>query len=207
MKFVARYLLIVLSLFNSSFSNDIPEPYRSIKDLPFDSQGWFINADPLKNLLNVKPAKIVIEVGCWLGASTRFLASTIPADGVVYAVDNWIPTEIHYINDSRLPFLYQLFLSNVKHVKLTHKIIPVRMDSLEAAQALNVQADLIYIDANHSTAAVYKDIIAWSSHLAKDGIICGDDWESWESVKKGVIQAAEKLNKDIGTSGNCWWLY
>lgn len=187
--------------------SEIPEPYRSIQVLPFDGHGWFVNEAQLHICLEVKPARVVIEVGSWLGKSTRFIASCIPEDGRVYAIDTWLgsPGESVHMKDPRLPHLYQLFLSNVRHAGLTQKIIPIRMESLEAAKGLAVQADLIYLDASHDIESVYQDIVAWYPHLVEEGIFCGDDWD-WESVRIGVIKAAGILHKKVNYYSHFWWL-
>ena len=200
MKFFTYFLL-----FGAFAQLNAVEPYDSIDDLPFDGHGWFSNKAPLEKVMNEKQPKIVIEIGSWLGSSTRFLAEKIVEGGKVYAIDTWrgSPGEAIHLQDSRLPYLYQLFLSNVKHAGLTHQIIPIRMESLEAAQALNVMADLIYIDASHDTASVIADIMHWQSHLNPDGIMCGDDW-LWGSVRNAVEQCAVSLDKKIYAEGNFW---
>lgn len=188
---------------------DIPEPYRSVIDLPFDPHGWFGNAEQLSNCFQEIEIKTIIEVGSWLGASTTYLGNHVSnKGGKVYAVDTWLgsPEEAVHMQDPRLPYLYQLFLSNIKHAKLTNTIIPVRMRSLEAAHALDVKADLIYLDAAHDTLNVYLDIIAWNQHLSEGGILCGDDW-LWPTVRAAVIQGAAELNKSIYSSGNFWRYY
>ncbi len=185
----------------------MPEPYCSIQDLPFDNQGWFWNGKQLEScILEMKP-KVVIEVGSWLGSSTRFIAQRLPKEGKLYAVDTWQGSgdeELHQ-KDPRLPYLYQLFLSNVKHAGLTNIIVPIRMDSIEASKALNVKADLIYIDAGHDTESVYNDIMAWLPHLKKGGIFCGDDW-MWYSVRLAVERAAKELNCKIYVEEAFWRL-
>ena len=180
-----NYLCVWIAFTSLCFANSIPEPYRSIVDLPFDGHGWFINQNQLQTILSSRKPVIVIEIGSWLGCSTRFIAEKMPDNGVLYAVDTWkgSSNEQAHLQDPRLPHLYQLFLSNVKHAGLAHKIIPIRMDSIEAAKALNVKADLIYIDAAHDTESVKKDILNWFPHLNRGGLLCGDDW-GWESVKK-----------------------
>ena len=202
-KFITLIILIFSQL---TASQDIPEPYRSVMDLPFDPQGWFGHAEVLHNIITTRPIKTVVEIGSWLGASTRFIAETLPPDGVVYAVDTWCgsPNEPGHMQDPRLHHLYQLFLSNVKHAGLTHKIVPIRMSSLEAANGINVRADLIYIDGAHDTVSVINDIFGWNGHLAEGGMMCGDDW-LWESVRIGVIHAAPHVNKTVRASGNFWW--
>ena len=174
----------------------------------FDEHGWFFNGELVEDCLKIMPAKIVIEVGSWLGLSTRFIARILPENGTVYAIDTWLGSKEHQQDPrltSRMPHLYQTFLSNVKHAELTQKIVPIRMASLEAAEALNVEGDLIYIDASHEEEDVYNDIIAWHAHLAKGGIICGDDWNS-VPVKSGVMQAAITLNLGIKFLDRFWMI-
>lgn len=186
----------------------MPEPYRSVRNLPFDEHGWFNNGKMVEECLKIKPAKIVIEVGSWLGLSTRFIARILPKNGIVYAIDTWLGSEEHLKNPeltSKIPHLYQTFLSNAKHAELTEKIVPIRMASLEAAEALNVEGDLIYIDASHEEEDVYNDIIAWYPHLSKGGILCGDDWNA-HSVKSGVMQAAITLKLGIKYWDRFWLL-
>lgn len=183
----------------------MPEPYCSINDLPFDDHGWFSNQGQIETCINELKPTTVIEVGSWLGASTRFIAERLPIGSKLYAVDTWLGSqneELHQ-QDPRRPFLYQLFLSNVKHAGLTDVIVPIRMDSIEASKALNMKADLIYLDASHDTESVHNDIMAWFPHLIQGGIFCGDDWH-WTSVRDAVIQAAADLNAPISSEGNFW---
>lgn len=207
MKKIVYGLFLFLLCFLSTLQAEtqIPEPYRSINDLPFDPHGWFGNKEQLTACFHEKEIHTVIEIGAWLGLSTRFLARSVKPGGKVYAVDTWAGSsaEAVHMQDPRLPYLYQLFLSNIKHEKLTNQIVPIRMNSLEAAKALNIKADLIYIDASHETENVYQDILAWDVHLNEGGIMCGDDW-LWPSVRLAVEQTAEILNKSIETSDNFW---
>ena len=183
-------------------------PYDLINSLPFDGSGFFINQKPLDELLKSRPFYKAVEIGSWLGMSTRFIAQRLAPEGKLYAIDTWKGTsgETWHEQDARLSYLYQLFLSNVKHEQLTDIIIPVRMESLEAAMALNIKADLIYIDAAHDTKSVFNDIIAWYPHLEPDGIMCGDDWE-WETVKIAVTSAAQILGKQVYSEGYFWRYY
>jgi len=199
------------------FSQDLPDPYNSLSNvLPFDGHHWFVNPIPLKNVLSEKPAYTVIEIGSWLGESTRFIANNLSdKKGLVYAVDHWkgpLPSmgyeELGAYEEQkhRLPTLYEQFLSNIIHAGLCNTIIPIRMESLEAARQLDVIADVIYIDAAHDTESVYSDIMHWLPHVSIDrGVICGDDW-SWASVRKAVEKAAVDLHMEIYTEGNFWRL-
>ncbi len=184
---------------------ELPEPYCSINILPFDEHGWFNNHQQLKQCIQEKPIYTVIEVGSWLGSSTRFIAKQLPPGARLYAIDTWkgSPEENVHMQDPRLPTLFQSFLSNVMHESLEQIIIPLRMDSVEAANAMNVKADLIYLDASHDAASVYRDIMAWYPHLKEGGTFCGDDW-IWYSVREGAWRAAAELNLNIVNNESFW---
>lgn len=184
----------------------LPEPYDSIVDLPFDDHGWFFNARQLETILSIRKPKTVIEIGSWLGSSTRFIASHLPKNGILYAVDTWrgSQNEAVHMQDPRLPHLYQLFLSNIKHANLTDKIVPIRMESKEAANALNVRADLIYIDGSHDVLSVMEDILSWYPHLNEKGLMCGDDWGA-KMVRMAVLHCASQLKLESKHDDNFWW--
>ena len=195
----------------SYLCGEIQEPYKSIKVLPFDSHGWFRqgNQKNLNFLISKYKPKVIVELGTWLGSSAIFMASRLDEDGKLYSVDDWTASSDQSIQldksvHSKLPTLYQQFLSNVIHHNLTDKIIPVRMKTLEAAKALNIKADLIYVDASHDEESVFNDIMHWHPKLNPQGIMCGDDWYA-PSVQKGVQKAARILKQRIKSEGNFWY--
>lgn len=204
------FLLLGIGFLYGDMRHDLPEPYNTVDVLPFDGQGWYMNGSQMRELIKKKNVKIVIEVGSWLGASTRHIASVLPKGGKVYAVDHWKGSVEHQEGQDawspHLPHLYEQFLSNVIHAKLTNKIIPVKMDSLEAAWHLrHIVPDLIYIDAGHETDDVYADLNAWYPFVQGRGILCGDDW-TWQSVRLAVEIFARERNLKINASGNFWRL-
>lgn len=127
-----KKILLVFATF--SLCANLPDAYKELKELlPF----FYINASQIQNLFwEIKP-KAVIELGSWLGASTRHMAQLLPESGVVYAVDHWLGSVEHHKNrifHKYLPTLYEQFLSNVIHAGLTHKIFPIRMNTLDAVK-------------------------------------------------------------------------
>ena len=189
--------------------NTVSEPYCSMKNLPYDQESWVgpTNAYFLDKFIKDKAINTVVEIGSWIGSSARYIASRLPPDGLLFAVDCWLgtPESAVLLKDPRLSHLFQLFLSNIKHAGLTHKVVPIRMYSVMAAQLLNVKADLIYIDAAHDYQNVLNDIMAWYPHLNPGGVMCGDDWCLYEGVSKAVIQAAKNLNLKVYGVDNFWW--
>lgn len=208
-KLIFIFLIFLSQIQGNQVQDSLPEPYKSTELLPFNPQGWYENHRQIESLVKLFHVKNVIEVGSWLGLSTRHIASLLPEGGKVYAIDHWKGSEEHQ-SSSILPSLYQQFLSNVIHENLAHKIVPIRMASLDAAQCFRslqvpINPDLIYIDASHDTDSVYADLIAWYPFVKDHGVLCGDDW-NWNSVRVAVEKFAHERNLHIQASGNFWSL-
>lgn len=207
-KFASITFITLFSLNASS----LPEPYASTKLMEPNWHGWFPgeNKKNLEIFIKKYKPKCVVELGSWMGVSTVFMAQLLEDNALLYAVDDWTAdTDICIQANAEvralLPTLYQQFLSNIIHAKLCEKIIPVRKKTLAAAKDLNVQADLIYVDASHDEESVYNDIINWYPKLNKNGIMCGDDWISFASVRKAVTRAALFLGITVSSDGNFWY--
>jgi predicted O-methyltransferase YrrM len=205
-----RILGFVLSIWFLQ-AEKLPAPYDSLTTVhPFVDFGWYQNGGYLRELIMEYRVRTIIEVGVFLGQSTMDLAKHLPEGGVVYAVDHFLGSPEHQPGHGAwhpcVPYLYEQFLSNVIHENLTHKIIPVRQESLEAAKSLKgIQPDLIFIDASHETEAVYQDLCAWFPLVQGRGILCGDDW-LWESVRIAVERFAQDRDLIVAPKGGFWRL-
>jgi len=190
----------------------IPEPYASINTLPFYMLGFFSpeNQKKLEHFIKTYEPKTIVELGCWMGTTTSFMALLMPKDSKIYSID--------YFDDSIDPYLkaredlskkttelYQQFLSNMRHYQLCNKVIPVKMGTIEAANSLNIKADLIYIDASMEEELVFKDIMAWYPKLNKQGILCGNNWLWCTGIQNGVTRAAQELGRKIIVEQNFWY--
>lgn len=204
------FSLVCLSI--SSFANG-NKAYEELPEiLPFNGQGWYSNAEPMEDLINKHQPKIVIELGSWLGLSTRHIAKCLPYDGHVFAVDHWLGSDEHQIETPEyLPTLYQQFLSNVIHEELTEKITPVKMTTLEAVDYFlknEIVPDLIYVDASHDEKSVYADLKAYFPLVKGHGIICGDDW-GWGPtlpIQKAVQRFARKNRLHVNVINGWFWI-
>jgi len=203
----------VVILLSIAFICPVNSSYQDIEILPFKAWDWFCNATQLTDIIKQERPKIVVELGSWLGTSTAFFAQNIDAEGKVYAIDIWDETPEctdvlrQSMNKEELKYfyatLYQQFLSNMIHLKLEDKVIPFRSKTVIAASLLDVQPDLVYVDACHNEEDVYSDIMVWYQKLKPGGTMCGDDW-SWDGVRRGVERAAARLNQVITPDGNFW---
>lgn len=189
----------------------LPSPYDSVELLPFDPRGFYRNPEQIAAMFNKHNPKIVIEIGCWTGQSTIHMASLLPKDGVLYAIDHWFGSSEHQPGQPFwspvLPYLYQQFLSNVIHAQLTEKIIPLRMNSLDACEYLDsIRADFIYIDASHDFHSVYEDLKAWYPAVKNHGILAGDDYDC-PNVSAAVHKFAKEQGLKVIVLGPSFWYY
>lgn len=140
----------------------------------------------------------IIEVGSWLGRSTKVLAKH--TKGVVYAVDHWQGTpddpEQHalyagLIAEGRDP--YMEFMNNLRREIAAKRVHPIRMPSVEAGQRLlaahgPASFDMVFIDADHGYAGCKGDIAAYLPLIAPGGLVSGHD-SHWPGVARAVTEA------------------
>ncbi len=176
---------------------------------PNEQHGWLSESTQalLKASLNER-TKLVIELGSWLGLSTRFIAGAAPHAHVI-AVDHWQGSPEHQRKPelaSLLPVLYEAFLSRCWSFR--DRILPVRMATREGLEEIarhGLEPDLVYLDADHSYDAVKADIFE-IRRLFPSAVLIGDDW-NWESVRVAAIDAAKELGEVLGVHGTAFRLF
>lgn len=154
----------------------------------------------------------VIEIGSWMGRSTRAMADNMEHGALLYAVDTWRgsagPKEVRHqqlLADKPEDWLANLFQKNMEGSK-----IPVIMEiseSLEAAKqfaAAGKKFDMIFIDAAHDYDNVKADILAWRPLLAPGGLLCGHDFDGG---RPGVVKAVRELiaKPRMAGAGSIWY--
>jgi len=197
--------------------NDLPNPWKLADipaDLPFDSHGWFSHenmTDIMQWASQRGEIHTVIELGSWLGKSTRFFADL--AD-LVIAIDHWEGSPEHHLPDrhdvrERLQNLFPSFLRNCRGYE--DVIAPVRATTVDAAQLEFPPADIIYVDADHSFEGVLADLRNFFPKRAPGGLFCGDDWK-WTDpqdrlpVREAVTKFAADERLILTAHGNFWRL-
>ena len=119
-------------------------------------------------------ARSVVEVGVYEGATSAILAQAIAPEGTLWLVD---PFFRHTRPEKWLSFSYDEFIARRSVRRWRDRTRFVRELSVEAARKLRLDApaDLVFIDADHSYAAVRDDFIAWRGHLRDGGAIAFHD--------------------------------
>jgi hypothetical protein len=177
--------------------------------VPTDDHNWFVNGKALEDCL--ESSYLILELGAWLGGSTRFLSDR---SSFVITVDHWLGsenqrTEVRTDVNNKLPHLYETFLTNCWAYR--DKILPLRMSTSQGMDLLlrhKVVPDLIYIDADHSYDACARDIED-AFRFGGKTTITGDDW-AWGSdkpVRRAVTDFARGHGMRVYARANFWRLY
>jgi cephalosporin hydroxylase len=179
---------------------------RTYAEIP----GWFNEEWLYDRMIDRAPgAATFVEVGCWLGKSTAYCASRIRSCGkpiAFYAVDTWqgSPSEPDLMNAVAEAggSVYQLFRANMEEAGVMETIRPVQLPSVAAATLFaNATLDFVFIDADHTCAAVQSDIVAWRPKVKRGGVLAGHDWNTYGSVQQAVTAM---LGHEFTVEGNCW---
>lgn len=192
-----------------------------------DLHGWGANSETFEQLLEEHRPRLVIEVGTWKGASAVRMANIGTAldieNMVIVCVDTFLGSAEMWAekDDPRFfeslglhhgfPTVFYQFLANVHLRRLADKIVPLPLDSVNAASLLteiDLVADAIYIDGAHDYVSVRRDLEVYWPLLRPGGLMFGDDYASYAP---GVIRAVDEFARDIGkTASNDsvrkWWL-
>lgn len=170
-----------------------------------DDHGWMDLRHERFFLNNIpKDASVILELGCWLGKSTRFLAKSFKNSQII-SVDHWRGSPEHDDIDgkraakSKLGTLYETFLVNL----WSHKdmVTPVRLDTANAIILLGyygIKPDVVYVDAGHDFESVLSDLLLIHEYFP-DTLILGDDY-MWKdgTGKRPVAMAVGEFCKKTG---------
>lgn len=135
-----------------------------------------------------KNPQVVIEVGSFVGESAIHMAKLMKElgnDGLIICVDTWYAGFDHYKGAPEKirghfgrPDLYYRFMANVIQHQVQDRILPLAMDSINAARVLGwigIQADFIYVDASHEEGDVLRDYNAYWDLVRSGGAMMVDD--------------------------------
>jgi predicted O-methyltransferase YrrM len=155
----------------------------------------------LASLVQKLGASCVVEVGCYVGLTTRSLvdaSSTV----IVHAIDHFEGNPNDRLGDLSQKHgketIHRTFCENLSDCLFKRVFLHVGSSELYA-RIWPFQADLIFIDACHDYESVKRDIRAWSPHVRQGGVLCGHDY----GVFEGVTRAANEINPDT-VQGLVW---
>jgi len=158
----------------------------------------------------------VIEIGCWEGKSTTYIANACYPENVI-CNDTWLGniaesqlTGITHVTEIILKNrdVYSIFLNNMKSLTKDNFSV-VKQDCLEWLQTYKEPIKFCHIDASHEYQSVYDTIKLIIPNLQKGGIICGDDFLNAninrDDLKGGVERAVRESLTGFKNYGNLWY--
>jgi hypothetical protein len=183
-------------MINNDFFKDYKYPLE-FPQVPKDDHGWFPKWNEELLVPNVTDKKLVVELGSWLGKSTRKWLTNSNAN--VICIDTWQGSVEHTERRKdvigKLPTLKDTFLNNQEEWR--ERVFPVQMNTVQGMAELykyQIYPDFIYIDASHQYEDVYTDL-AMAYNYFPNAFICGDDW-GWHNKTQGkrkTVQEAVKI--------------
>ncbi|MES3001680.1 MAG: class I SAM-dependent methyltransferase [Pseudomonadota bacterium] len=139
------------------------------------------------------PTPRILEIGSYLGASSRFLAAALPAGGKLFCVDTWNNETMPEGTRETLPE----FERNV--AAFAGRIVKVRKDSKDlAASDIELPLDLVFIDGDHSFAAVRRDFDAVAPWVADAKFVAFHDTTYFRGVSRVLGQALDSGQWQMG---------
>lgn len=104
--------------------------------------------------------------------------------------------------------LFEIFLQNVKKMRLDDVITPLRLPASAAGQVLScyqLQADMAYIAEAHDYQTVLSDLVYYDGIVKDGGILFGDDYE-WLPVRRAVDDFARQKQLSVEMLGEKTWI-
>ena len=182
-----------------------PDPAPMWSAIP----GWFDFQQVYQELAGrAQDGDVFVEIGCYLGRSGCFFGDALRTTGkrvTLLCVDVW-PAQFDFQDGSgtviEAPF--ETFLANVRQCRLTKIIVPLRCESLRAAQFVTNNLAAVFIDGEHDYDNCKADIAAWMPKVRQGGILAGHDFSAtFPGVEKAVREAFGDNIRVIGQS----WLH
>jgi len=191
------------------FSEQNSVEFPEISDNTFeDIEGWFgpAQAQHFASFIdNCEEGATLVEIGAWLGRSTRWQAQYIKDSGKqinYHVIDTFKGSQnedehVKIVEDIGTDgSIRSLFNKNLEG--LEDYISVIEGDSAESAGEFEDESvDMVYIDGDHSLDGVARDIIAFYPKLKMGAILSGDDYHPVWGVYSAVNNIVGALNLDI----------
>ncbi len=167
--------------------------------------GWMEPAELEWLAQRAKDHLLIVELGSFLGRSTRALADN--TDGQVFAVDDWqgLRDRDGAYKRFTTATTNRDFRRNLQDHLATGKVQMLHMDHGQfaaEAEKLAAAADMVFVDGCHDYEAVARDIQTWL-RIPGRRLLCGHD-ANWVGVDQALCELLPHAQHVPGTS--LWWV-
>jgi hypothetical protein len=159
-----------------------------------------------------------VEIGVCRGENIKALIDVCGNIKKMYGVDPWREYVIRKRNTEKLQFVLQ---SEVDEWRTTaYKLLDlyIQKSQVELIRNFSVEVsrgfedsvfDFVFIDGDHSTEEVKKDLYSWWPKVKLGGVFSGHDFRPKDvEVHRAVFDFADdvKINLPVIKSGPCWYI-
>jgi len=150
-----------------------------------------------------------VEIGTWEGQSIMFMAEKIKElkkNIKLYGIDTFKGNVEHAEHpDVVSDKVYEIYLKNIEPLK--EYITTIKGSSHDVYNQFEDESvDFLFMDGDHSYAAVRKDLQLWYPKVKKGGIISGHDY-LWVDGRVKMAVDGFFLFTSVFSDPNmdCWW--
>jgi cephalosporin hydroxylase len=177
-------------------------------------EGWFNMEDQYLELLeNTPEGGVFVELGAYKGKSTSFIVTEMinrGRDVNFITIDTFQgdsgstdKKEVEAYKQVDTSKMYDEFIENTIHLE-DHFLVVQDYSYRSAKNLENNSIDVCFLDAGHSKEAVLADLKAWYPKMKNGSIMAGHDYNSWEGVKKAVLEFFGKEPDKV--ENDCWFI-
>ncbi|MFN8671549.1 MAG: class I SAM-dependent methyltransferase [Candidatus Sericytochromatia bacterium] len=157
--------------------------YSEIKSKVDLVEGYLVEGEDrvlFEKAKELKDNSIIIEIGSFKGKSSVAMGyACVGTNKKIYCIDPWI-SETYFKNTKHEnEDIYNIWLKNIKDNDLENYVIPIKEYSTNILPNWKIthdlQADLIFIDGDHSFKGVTDDFVVSYPHLKEGGLIIFQD--------------------------------
>jgi SAM-dependent methyltransferase len=177
-------------------------------------QGWKTRDELVWMAQQAQRSRVVIDVGCWRGRTTKLMAPLLRPRGIVIAVDH---LNTPYTGETARNEILKAegslriledFMSNLKQEIADGQVHAVFMDPDECREEVRsfrkALVDFCWLDGDHAYEDVVADIKAYLPLMRPGGIFAGHDYEK---AFPGVMRAVNELIPLIVLGPGTTWFY
>ena len=151
---------------------------------------------------HVPNRSLIVEAGSYHGGSISTLAlALLGRNHTIWSVESFTGNLNNTVDGHKLPQV-TTYLQNLKHKWPFLNVNVMQLPGQLAAEHFeDGSIDFMFVDGDHSTEAVVRDINVWLPKVKPGGIIAGDDI-GWKTVEAGVEQI---FGKNYARKQCVWW--
>lgn len=155
-------------------------------------------------LKSIKP-QVGVEVGVHKGRLSEFLLGVFP-ELTLHMIDPYLEDKQYPNQEDNKKLAMQRTLRFGDRARRVYGSSEYGAEMFRQGQ---LEADFVFIDADHEEMSVMEDMRLWYPHVSEGGMFCGHDFlkDDIPGVTKAVRKWEEITGLQVNSAeGNIWWM-